>query len=119
MGESIHIEPCPWCGMREADQDAECQKYVTIEPRSIEGALRVNMDGFGWYWVACSECAANGPKYHGETYSTGNTGPKNYRRDPDKTAKAIKTAVDAWNKRAEPTLFDVQPPRLRGEGDGE
>lgn len=105
---SIAINPCPFCGMREADQSAVCQDYIAIEPRSPEGALRVNMDGFGWYWVQCSECAAQGPKYHGAVYSKGNTGPKNFSRDREKTSKAIKTAVDAWNRRAAPSLFDAE-----------
>lgn len=98
--KAISIGACPFCGAYEARTDAECQKYVTIEPRSMDGDLCVNMDGFGWYWVFCSHCHAQGPKYHGKTYATGNTGPKNYRRDPEKTARAIAQAVDVWNKRA-------------------
>lgn len=101
----IRIDPCPFCGASEARQDFNAQDYATIVPRSKEGELMVNMDGFGWYWVTCGRCFAQGPKYHGETYSQGNTGPKNFRRDKDKTAQAIKTAIDAWNVRAQPTLF--------------
>lgn len=107
MSGSVHIEPCPFCGMAEADHDAFCQRFIAVEPRSVEGALRVNMDGFGWYWAMCGECHAQGPKYHGDTYATGNTGPKNMGRDKDKTARAIVTAVESWNRRAEPTLFQM------------
>lgn len=108
MSNGIHIEPCPFCGMREAAYDAICQEFIAIEPKSLEGALRVNMDGFGWYWVYCGQCGSQGPKYHGGYWSNGNTGPKNLHRDKDKTAKAIVTAVQAWNERATPTLFDME-----------
>ena len=102
----VHIESCPFCGMSEARTDAHAREYADIEPHSIEGALSVNMDGFGWYWVMCGNCHAQGPKYHGGTnFNTGNTGPKNFRRDKDKTARAIKTAIDVWNTRTQPTLF--------------
>ena len=100
MGDLIHIEPCPWCGASEASANATCQTFMHIEPRAIEGELTVNMDGFGWYWVICDKCHAEGPKYHGKMFRSGNTGPKNFNRDKDKTAIAIKTAVEAWNVRA-------------------
>ena len=108
MTEHVTIAPCPFCGMREADPGAEFQRYVTVEPRGHEGALRVNMDGFGWYWVQCGNCMAQGPKYHGMTWFTGNTGPKNFRRDRERAAAAIAKAVGSWNVRAEPTLFDTE-----------
>lgn len=103
---STRIEPCPFCGAREALATHVSQDYETIEPRGPEGALTASMDGFGWYWVMCLNCNAAGPKYHGMTWYTGNTGPKNFRRDRDRTAKAIRTAVEAWNTRAQPSLFD-------------
>lgn len=98
------ISPCPFCGMMEARLGGYFQEYETVEPRSADGALSVNMDGFGWYWVECTECGANGPKWHGATYSTGNKGPKNYRRDREKAARAIRIAVDTWNRRALPLM---------------
>lgn len=103
------INPWPFCGASSADPDAICQEYATIEPKAVGGALRVNMDGFGWYWVMCGNCMAQGPKYHGGTnFDRGNTGPKNFRRCPEKTAKAIIIAVEAWNRRTAPTLFDME-----------
>lgn len=101
---AIEIRPCPFCGANEARLDHISQNYTIINPRSPEGDLTVNMDGFGWYWVCCGNCYATGPKYHGETYKTGNTGPKSLGRDKAKTAKAIETAVDSWNAR---TLWGV------------
>lgn len=111
MGDAIRIRPCPFCGEREARLDAYCQQFVRIEPRSPEGKLMVCMDGSGWYWVYCGECTAQGPKYHGKTWHMGNTGPKHFGRDADKTAKAIKTAIEAWNRRANPSLFDLEVER--------
>lgn len=105
VGMSIHIESCPFCGSPGMLDTAHALEYTSIEPRG--GDLHVNMDGFGYYWVMCGMCGANGPKYHGEVYGRPNTGPKNYRRDREKTAKAIATAVDAWNVRAQPTLWEV------------
>lgn len=111
MGDAIRIRPCPFCGDREARLDANCQQYIKIEPRSPEGNLMVVMDGFGWYWVHCFKCSAQGPKYHGKTWHMGNTGPKDYRRDREKTARAIKKAVDAWNTRTGLSLFDLEADR--------
>lgn len=93
------IEPCPFCGARDGLSTSVYADYVTLENQSPDGALHVNMDGFGWYWVMCSNCHAQGPKYHGGFWAIGNTGPRNYHRDRDKTAKAIVTAVEAWNQR--------------------
>ena len=109
MSKPTTIEPCPFCGGYQFDARGHAAEYLSVEPRDVDGTLTVNMDGFGWYWVFCHNCHAQGPKYFGGTnYDRGITGPKNFRRDKDKTAKAIATAIKAWNLRQRPqaSLFD-------------
>lgn len=111
MSETIHIEPCPFCGCAEFDAQCVAAVYASVEPSATSkdgGLLRVNVDGFGWYWVMCGECHAQGPKYHGgERHDRGITGPKNYRRVPDKTRAAIAAAIIAWNDRETQARLDL------------
>ena len=108
MSETIRIEPCPFCGSYEFDGRCTAAVYAEVEPSAADGNLCVNMDGFGWYWVMCHNCHAQGPKYHGGTnYDHGITGPKNFRRNPEKARKAIKTAIEAWNGRCTQTRMDL------------
>lgn len=95
----MNVEPCPFCGMHSVSGRAIASEYVKLEPVDIDGALHVCMDGNGWYWVQCTNCGTTGPRYHGRDFGSGNQGPVNHSRDRDKTAKAVETAVEAWNQR--------------------
>lgn len=110
MSDAIRIEPCPFCGSTAFDVRCTAAEYATVEPCAIDGHLRVNVDGFGWYWVMCNECHAQGPKYYGKDHAHGITGPKSYWRDHGKTRLAIKSAIEAWNDRCSQTRMDLEGP---------
>lgn len=100
---------CPWCGKSEHAPSLFTAELFGLPYHGVEGNLSVAYDSFGWAWVQCLDCIANGPKVKA---------PRS-RKDNDKLRASMVNAVNAWNKRAEPTLFDAQPTfeRLNEKGE--
>lgn len=87
--------PCPWCGKGEHKPSLLTADLFGLQYHGVKGNLNVCYDSFGWMHVACVDCTAQGPKVKAPCST----------RDNDKMRKAMVSAVEAWNARAEPTLF--------------